>query len=166
MYCDTIKMHSCVSSVLFIGTTKSLLSIPRISIITWPISIKFTHFMPSVYTTVHTKFDEIDLVVSKVCILKISRLSLYFYSSLHGFKNLTLSQGKTTFLWIDFLQIWYTNKAHNYIVAYVSTKFGNVYTTFKGIMDNYITTMVQKLQLYLQHKPPMVWPWNFSRGYP
>ena len=45
------------TSVLFTGTTNSLLSTPCISVTTKPISIKFTYFMPSMYTTLHTKFE-------------------------------------------------------------------------------------------------------------
>ena len=62
-----IKTHGRVSaakevmwhtSVLFTGTAKSPFSTPHISITTRPISIKFTYFMPSIYTTLHTKFEE------------------------------------------------------------------------------------------------------------
>ena len=62
-----IKTHGRVSaakkvmwhtSVLFTGTAKSPFSTPHISITTGPISIKFTYFMPSIYTTLHTKFEE------------------------------------------------------------------------------------------------------------
>ena len=62
-----IKTHGRVSaakevmwhtSVLFTGTAKSPFSTPHISITTGPISIKLTYFMPSIYTTLHTKFEE------------------------------------------------------------------------------------------------------------
>ena len=62
-----IKTHGRVSaakkdmrhtSVLFTGTAKSPFSTPHISITTGPISIKFIYFMPSIYTTLHTKFEE------------------------------------------------------------------------------------------------------------
>ena len=62
-----IKTHGHVSaakkdvrltSVLFTGTTKSPFSTPHISITTGPISIKFTYFMPFIYTTLHTTFEE------------------------------------------------------------------------------------------------------------
>ena len=62
-----IKTHGRVSaakevvwhtSVLFTGTAKSPLSTHHISITTGQISIKFTYFMPSIYTTSHTKFEE------------------------------------------------------------------------------------------------------------
>ena len=62
-----IKTHSRVpavkedmrhTSVLFTGTAKSPFSTPHISITTGPISIKFTYFMPSIYTTLDTKFEE------------------------------------------------------------------------------------------------------------
>ena len=39
------------TSVLFTGTTKSPFSIPHISITTRLIYIKFTYFIPSIYTT-------------------------------------------------------------------------------------------------------------------
>ena len=63
----SIKTHGRVSvakkamwrtSVLFIGTANSPFSIPHISIITGMISIKFTYFMPSIYATLYTTFDE------------------------------------------------------------------------------------------------------------
>ena len=65
-----IKTHGRVSaakevvwhtSILFTGTAKSPFSTPHISITTGPISIKFTYFMPSIYTTLHTKFEENQL---------------------------------------------------------------------------------------------------------
>ena len=60
----SIKAHGRVSaakkdvqhtSVLFTGTAKSLFSTPHIFVIIYigPISIKFTYFMPSIYTTWH-----------------------------------------------------------------------------------------------------------------
>ena len=42
------------TNVLFTGTAKSPFSTPHISITTRPISITFTNFMPSIYTTLHT----------------------------------------------------------------------------------------------------------------
>ena len=42
----------------FTETAKSPFSTPHTSITTTPISIKFTYFMPSIYTTLHTKFEE------------------------------------------------------------------------------------------------------------
>ena len=65
-YNDSIKTHGRVSaakkpcdsqSVLFTGTANSPFSAPHISITTGPISIKFTYFMPSIYATLHTKFE-------------------------------------------------------------------------------------------------------------
>ena len=61
-----IKTHSRVSvakkavwytSMLFTETTNSPFSTPHKSITTGPISIKFTYFMPSIYATLHTKFE-------------------------------------------------------------------------------------------------------------
>ena len=61
-----IKIHGCVSaakkavwhtSVLYTGTANSPFSTPLISITTGPISIKFTYFMPSIYMTLHIKFE-------------------------------------------------------------------------------------------------------------
>ena len=66
-YMIRIKTHGCVSaakedvwhtSLLFTGTAKSPFSTPHISITTGSISIKFTYFMPCMYTTLHTKFEE------------------------------------------------------------------------------------------------------------
>ena len=65
-----IKTHGRVSaakevmwhtSVLFTGTAKSPFSTPHISITTGLISIKFIYFMPSIYTTLHTNFQENQL---------------------------------------------------------------------------------------------------------
>ena len=62
-----IKTHGRVSaakevvwhtSVLFTGTAKSPFSTHHISITTGLTSIKFTYFMPSIYTTLHTKFEK------------------------------------------------------------------------------------------------------------
>ena len=62
-----IKTHSRVcaakedvwhTSVLFTETAKSSFSTPHISITTGLISIKFTYLMPSIYTTLYTKFEE------------------------------------------------------------------------------------------------------------
>ena len=50
--------ESCVMhNVLFTVTAYSLFSTPRISITTGLISIEFTYFMPSIYLTLHTKFE-------------------------------------------------------------------------------------------------------------
>ena len=63
---DSIKTHGHVSvakkdiwhtSVLFTGTTKSPFSTPRIFITTGPISIEFTYYIPSIYTTWRTEFE-------------------------------------------------------------------------------------------------------------
>ena len=56
----------CDTQVLFTGTTNSLFSTPRISITTGPISIKFTYFMPSIHTTIHTKLKKIGPVVHEI----------------------------------------------------------------------------------------------------
>ena len=73
IFLTDIKTHGRVSaakevvwhtSVLFTGTVKSPFSTHHISIIsitTGRISIKFTYFMPSIYTTSHTKFEKIRL---------------------------------------------------------------------------------------------------------
>ena len=62
-----IKTHGRVSvakkdvqhtNVLFTGTTKSPFSTPCISITTRLIYIRFTYFMPFIYTILHTKFEE------------------------------------------------------------------------------------------------------------
>ena len=60
-----IKTHGSVSSAkkvvwhtnVFTGTTNLPFSSPCISITTALISIKFTYFMPSIYPTLHTKFE-------------------------------------------------------------------------------------------------------------
>ena len=45
--------------VLFKGTAKSPFSTPHTSITTGLVFSKFTYFMPSIYMTLHTKFEEI-----------------------------------------------------------------------------------------------------------
>ena len=45
------------TSVIFTGTSNLLFSNPHISITTGPISIKVTYFMPSIYATLHAKFE-------------------------------------------------------------------------------------------------------------
>ena len=111
-----IKTHSRVSaakkavwhtSVLFTGTTNLPFSTPLISLATGPIS-----FMPSIYATLHIKFEENQPSSSRdsYVFLKIVPLSSHFSSSYH-FTKVTLSQPKTPFSWIDFFQIWHTYKA-------------------------------------------------------
>ena len=51
------KEAVCRTSVLFTGTANSPFSTPHISITTVPISIKCIYFMPSIYATLHTKFE-------------------------------------------------------------------------------------------------------------
>ena len=62
-----IKTHSCLSvvkkaiwhrNVLLTGSANLLFSTPHIYITTGSISIKFTYFMPSIYTTLHTTFEK------------------------------------------------------------------------------------------------------------
>ena len=62
-----IQTQGCVSaakkvmwrtSVLFTGTTNLPFSTPHITITTGLLSIKFTYFMPSIYATLHTIFEE------------------------------------------------------------------------------------------------------------
>ena len=61
-----IKTHGHVSaakkamwctSVLFTGTANCHFQ-PLISLTIGPISIKYTYFVPSIYITLHTKFEE------------------------------------------------------------------------------------------------------------
>ena len=97
------------TSVLFTGTAKSPFSTPHISITTGLIYINFIYFMPSTYTTLHTKFE--DNWLSSLQDIRFLKLPDSHFSSLHRFNTILLSQ-KTTFSFIDFLQIWYTNKAY------------------------------------------------------
>ena len=48
------------TSVLLTGTAKSLFLTPHISKTTILISIKFTYFIPSIYTTLYTKYEKMD----------------------------------------------------------------------------------------------------------
>ena len=52
------KSYMRHTSMLFTRTAESPFLTPHISITTGPISIKFTYFMPFIYTTLHTKFEE------------------------------------------------------------------------------------------------------------
>ena len=117
-----IKTHGRVSvakkdvrctSVLFTGATKSPFSTLHISITTGPISINFTYFiyMPFIYMTLHSYIPNLKIglvAIFKIYVSENFSISSYFLF-LHK-KN--LSQEKTMYLWINFLQIWYTNKAH------------------------------------------------------
>ena len=115
-----IKTHGHVSvtkeamwctSVLFTGTVNLLFSTARISITTGLISIKFTYFMSSIYSTLYTKFEKIGQVVHEKCVHEIIPFSSHFSSFLHRFTKVALSQPKTLLPWNDFFQIWHTYKA-------------------------------------------------------
>ena len=78
------------------------------------ISIKFIYFMPSIYTTLHTKFEENWISSTRYVFLKIAQFSSHFLSW-QQFKTITLSQEKTSFSWMNFFQIWFIlyNKVHS-----------------------------------------------------
>ena len=126
MYCSSNHMmlpkvihqdtRSCVSSqesivwhtsVLFItGTANSLFSTLRISITTGPISIKFPYFMPSIYTTLHTKFEKIGPVVYEICVHENCPIFFTFFFA--PFYKSNFEPTKDTFLMDQFL----SNLAH------------------------------------------------------
>ena len=90
-------------SVLFTGTAKSQFSTPHISITTGLISIKFTYFMPSVYATLHTKFEE-----NQICSLwdmRLWKLSdfLYTFFFFPSFYNNNFEPRKNTLFLDGFL---------------------------------------------------------------
>ena len=69
-------------------------------------SIKFSACMVHNITYV-AKLKKVSLVVCKIFVPKNCQFSSYF-SLLHHILKMILSQLKTTFLWIIFLQVWYT----------------------------------------------------------
>ena len=117
-----IKTNGCVSaakkdmrhtSVLFTGTAKSLFSTPHISITTGPISIIFTYFMPSIYTWLYIPNFEENRISSlrDKCFWKLQHFfTIFFFTPIY---NNNFELRKTTFSWMDFFQIWYTNKVHS-----------------------------------------------------
>ena len=58
----------------------------------------------------------------------------HFSSSSHQF-TITLSQEKTAFSWMDFFQIWHTNKA---LSGLSSPTIWRCLIEFEGVMNNYI----------------------------
>ena len=115
-----IKTHSRVSgakedvrdtSVLFTGTAKSPFLTPHISITTGPISIKFTYCMPSIYTTLHAKFEENRLSSLRYMLLKIAQ-----FSSSHRFNTTHLNQKNILLIY----------RFPSHILAYLRLKFGDV----------------------------------------
>ena len=58
----------CGVQLFFYRTANSMFSTPLISITTGPICIKFTCVMPSIYVTLHTKFENISPVVYEMCV--------------------------------------------------------------------------------------------------
>ena len=110
-----IKMHGHMSaakkvvrhtSVSFTGITNSPFSTPPISITTESISIHFTYFMPSIYMTLHTKFEgNQPSNLLDMCSRKLPQFLHIFLLC-----NINMSQPKIPFSWIDFFQIWHTNK--------------------------------------------------------
>ena len=104
MHINNIKTQSHVSaakkavwhtSVLFTGTNNLPFSTSHISIITGPISIKFTyppymqHYIPNL--------KEISQVVCKTCVPEDALFSSHFSFS-HCSTKINLSQTKTSFL--------------------------------------------------------------------
>ena len=97
----------CGAKVFFTGIANSPFSTPCISITTALICFKFTYYMPSIYTTLHTKCERNQLSSSLDVFLKIAP----HFSSSHHFTKVTLSQPMIPFSWIDFFYIWHTCKA-------------------------------------------------------
>ena len=75
------KMHG-THNVLFMRLLKSQILASCIFVTARQICTKFTYFIPSIYTTLHTKFEVNCLSVSKICILKNSPI-FFTFSSLH-----------------------------------------------------------------------------------
>ena len=116
---------TCGTQVLFTGTAKSLFSTPHISITTEPISIKFTYFMPSIYTILHTKFEE-DQISSlrDMCFWKLPNfLQIFLLTDLTT--TITLSQPSPG--WISFK----FGTLMRHILAHFHLKFGDVKLNLK-----------------------------------
>ena len=87
-----IKTHGCVSvakkavwctGVLFTGTANLLFSTPCISITAGVISIKFTYYMLSMCTTLHTLLKEIGSVVCKIYVPDNFLIFFTFLNQVH-----------------------------------------------------------------------------------
>ena len=60
----------------------------HISITTGPISIKFTYFMPAIYTTLHTKFEENQLSSLRVKLGNTQNFkTVRYFIKYHGINN-------------------------------------------------------------------------------
>ena len=130
-----IKTHGCVSvakkamwhtSVLFTETINSLSSTSHISITTGPIFIKIIYFycMPSLYVTLHTKFEINQPSSSRdiYVFLKIVPFSSPI-SSTHRFTKVILSHQRypsRTSIYFNF------GTPIRLLVAYLSLEFGDV----------------------------------------
>ena len=117
-----VKTQCCVSaakkdvrhtSVLFTGTAKYPFSTPHISITTGPIFITFTYFIPSIYTTLHTKFSDKYSSLWDMHFWKLPNFLHIFFFFTTIYNNSNFEPRETTFSKMDFFQIWYTNKAHS-----------------------------------------------------
>ena len=110
-----IKTHGHVSAAKNCVVHKCVicrnckLSTPHKSITTGPILIKFTYFYAFDYANLYANFER-NRPSSSQDMWKIAPFSSPF-SSLHRFAKVTLSQPKTPFSYINFLQIWHTFKA-------------------------------------------------------
>ena len=108
-----------LTSALFTGTTISPFSTPYICIAIWPISIKFAYVM----LTLHTKCEKTSPVVQEIHVLENFPIFFTLYSSSQRYTNVTLSQAKVPFLWIDFFKF---GTPIRYFVPYLSLKFGDL----------------------------------------
>ena len=118
-------------------------STPCISITNGLISIKFTNVMSSIYETLHTKFEgNHPSILRDISSWKMSHFLLICFSS-YCFTNITLSQPKTLFLYIDVFQIWHTYK--EICGLHVSLNIGDVYTESKGVMDDNMAEKCSKI---------------------
>ena len=107
-----IKTHSRVSaakkamwrtSVLFTESTNSPFSTSCISIITRPISIKFTYFMPSYMHSYTPNLKEIGRVVWEICVPE--NCTIFFTFFFFFCAPLYKSNFEPPFSWIDLFQI-------------------------------------------------------------
>ena len=119
-YVSVAKKDVQHTSALFTGTAKSPFSTPCISITAGPISIKFTYFMASIYTSLYTKFE-------------VNRLSSFWNTCfwklpdfLYVFLLCTNLKQYPSPWWISFK----FSTLIGHILAYLHLKFEDVYAKF------------------------------------
>ena len=120
--------HKCV----IYRKAKLLFSIRHISITTGLMYVKFKYFMPSIYITSHTKFEENQ--ISSLQDMRCWKLPDFFQNFLLFCTNLKQSLWVKKNKLVGFLctLIWH-------ILAYLHLKFGDVLAEGEGVMNDCIT---------------------------